>query len=126
MRRVARPGAGRSTPGRGLALVELLVAIVIIAILATVFYGLWGRGKGGKAKSTPGEAINEAKGVDCQSRLSQLRMSLSMDMMDSGQPPATIPADASSISTCPVSGKPYAYDPRTGQVACPTPGHERY
>jgi hypothetical protein len=31
-----------------------------------------------------------------------------------------------SMLVCPVSQQPYQYDPATGQVRCPTPGHMRY
>jgi len=30
------------------------------------------------------------------------------------------------VMKCPVSGKPYVYDPKTGKVHCTTPGHEGF
>ena len=34
--------------------------------------------------------------------------------------------EISSISKCPVGGEAYTYNPQTGEVHCPHPGHERY
>jgi prepilin-type N-terminal cleavage/methylation domain-containing protein len=113
---------------RGLALIELVVVIVIIALLAAAFYGLWGRKGGGGKKTIPGQAIDKAKGVECQNMLSQVRASIRMEMDSnmSDQPPPAIPSDMAPYAKCPVSGQPYTYDPRTGQVHCTTPGHEQY
>jgi len=109
----------------GLALIELIVAIIIIVILAAAFYGLWGR-KGKGDKSMPAQVKDKATGVECQSNLRQLRMSIDMEKQVSDQPPATLPSGLESISKCPISGQAYTYDARTGQVGCTTQGHERH
>jgi len=118
----------RHSRPRGLALIELLVVIVIIALLAAAFYGLWGRKGGGGKKSIPGQAMDKAKGVECQNMLSQVRASIRMEMDTnlSEQPPPQIPSDMAGYAKCPETGQPYTYDPRTGQVKCTTPGHEKY
>ena len=111
---------------RGFALIELVVAILIIALLAAVGYGLWRHGKPGE-KSIPKQAVEKAQGVDCQSMLQQVRASIQMATMDNeDKPPPSIPPDMQNYAKCPVSGQPYTYDPQTGTVKCTTPGHEAF
>ena len=112
----------RGRPRRaGLALIELLVAIIIIALLAGAFYGFWRKGKPGQ-KTIPGEAVDKAKGVECQNMLQQARAAIEMGKMDNeDRPPASLPPD---VAKCPETGQPYSYDPQTGRVWCTTPGHE--
>ena len=109
----------------GMALIELVVAIVVIAMLAAVVYGLWNHGQKGK-KSLPGQALDRAHDVECKNMLAQVRASLQMAMQESEKPPPAIPADMAAYAKCPQTGQPYVYDPNTGQVHCPTPGHEGF
>ncbi len=109
-----------------MALIELVVAIAIIAVLAVAFYGMWG-GKGdGDKKSIPEQAVDRAKDVECRNMLKQVRMSVDMEKMDTGTPPASVPSDMAPYAKCPQTGEPYAYDPQTGRVSCTTPGHESF
>jgi hypothetical protein len=109
-----------------MALIELVVAIVIIAFLAVALYGLWGRGHKGKDKSLPAQAVDRAHDVECKNMLSQVRASIQMAMQESEQPPPAIPADMAPYAKCPQTQQPYTYDPQTGQVHCTTPGHEAF
>ena len=110
----------------GLALVELLIAVVIIALLAGAVYGLYRHGKSGQ-KSTPQQAKEKALGVDCQSMLKQVRDRVYMASMDNDdRPPASLPSDILPYAKCPQTGQPYSYDPQTGRVWCTTPGHEKF
>jgi prepilin-type N-terminal cleavage/methylation domain-containing protein len=111
---------------RGLALIELVAAIAIIAVLAAVMYGVWGRGKSGEGKPLPEQAVDRAKGVECQNMLRQVRMGIDMDKMETGTPPPSIPPSLAQYAKCPQTGKPYRYDPQTGSVTCTTPGHESF
>ncbi len=127
MRRGRALCPARRDRAAGLALIELLVAIVIIALLAGAFYGLWRHGKGGQPKPTPAQAVEKAKGVDCQSMLQQVRASIQMAAMENeDRPPASIPTDMAAYAKCPETGQPYSYDPQTGRVWCTTPGHEGF
>ena len=79
------------------------------------------------ATSIPGKALAKAEGTACQSNLQQLRSSIRMDTDQSGQPPASIDkGPMAAVSTCPISGKLYNYDPQTGKVWCTTSGHEKF
>lgn len=109
----------------GFALIELLVAVIIIAILAAAVYGLWGR-KGGDEKSIPAKAMDKASGVDCQNMLKQVRMAIMMDVQAGDPAPATIPTSVAPYAKCAVSGEAYIYnqqnatDTTTYGVRCPT------
>jgi hypothetical protein len=69
--------------------------------------------------------------VECQSNLKQVRLAIDMYRQTNEHPPASV-ADlsssgvTSSILVCPISHKPYVYDPVQGEIKCVTPGHERY
>lgn len=81
-------------------------------------------------QSIPGKAVRKAVSMECQENLRQLRMMIDSDRFETedGGYPQTLESmqGAASIDKCPVSGKPYDYNPETGQVHCTTPGHEKY
>lgn len=113
----------------GMMLVELLLVVVIIALVASAYYGLGRKGsddeEGEGATTTPGQAIEAARGVECANNLRQLRMLVQTEMTLEGEYPGKLNAEAGGALThCPVSGKAYQYDPSTGRVWCTTPGHE--
>lgn len=83
------------------------------------------------SKTTMGQAIQEGHAVDCQNNLSQIRQAMQMWHTSEDRNPTTLSALSAdgvtpSILFCPVSHRPYSYDPRTGRVWCTTPGHERF
>nr|MCS7272633.1 hypothetical protein [Fimbriimonadales bacterium]MDW8051717.1 hypothetical protein [Armatimonadota bacterium] len=118
-------------------LVGVLAAVALIGILAAVwlFYGAENEPNGGASAvgapppaSRVGEVQRAAESVECRNNLSQIRTALQMRATTEETPPASLqelglPA---SMLVCPVSGQPYQYDPQTGQVRCPTPGHASY
>jgi prepilin-type N-terminal cleavage/methylation domain-containing protein len=111
---------------RGFVLIEILVVAAIILILAGAYLGLSRKGSK-QEKSIPAKSIEKAESVECMSNLNQIRQSVQMDTATGEAPPARIDTGVTaSVSKCPVSGKPYSYDPQTGKVWCTTPGHERY
>jgi len=118
----------------GFTMIELVVALALVAVLAAAMYGLYGgKGKKGgpygdllegdstkaKAESIPGKALEKARSVACDSNLNQCKQSIDMEAQDLGGFPLALPADTAPIAKCPDSGQPYQYDPTTGRVWCP-------
>ncbi|MFQ3611093.1 MAG: hypothetical protein SNJ72_06290, partial [Fimbriimonadales bacterium] len=117
-------------------LVGVLVAMAIVGVLVMtwLYYGTGGAGgRSAGAEGLPasppvsrvGEVRQSAESVECRNNLSQIRMGIQMYQTSNEANPAQltelqIPA---SMLQCPVSGQPYQYDPASGQVRCPTPGH---
>jgi len=119
---------------RGLVLIEILVVLIILGLLVAAYFGLRGRPTRkpqqaqfpGQAQTLPGRAIQKGQSVECMNNLRQLRAAVEMYQVENGTyPPQLDPAWGIPLK-CPVSGYPYRYDPQTGRVQCPTPGHERY
>lgn len=120
----------RAVRGRsGFVLVEILLVIAIIALLVVGYYGLSGRGDGEgeagvNAVSTPGRAIERGRLVECASNLRNLRGEIEIFYAENGRYPEKF-NPSGSVGSCPVSGKPYVYEPQTGRIYCTTPGHEQ-
>ncbi len=138
MRVRPRWASARRRQGGFWALIELLVVAVII-VLALVYYlnvtkqetsALGGPGNpaaAGEPTSTPGVALDRAKGVECQNNLQQIRAAIANYQAQYG----AFPPDLQSLQvglplTCPVGGEPYQYDANTGQVKCVHTRHESY
>ena len=122
---------------RGQTLVASLIVVVIILILAVVLFkgsGVFG-GKpvasrpDGKGTTVLGGVRYAAKDDVCRSNLGQLRSAIQiLDSTNDDHPPATLQETklGSDFYSCPVGHEPYQYDPATGQVRCPHPGHQNY
>lgn len=120
---------------RGNTLVGLLVVMALIAMLSVVFmYGSGTLGqhqsarKDGKGTTIPGMAEMSAQDTVCRSNLSQVRQGLMVAQGGEETHPASLqelkfPAE---VLRCPIGHEPYVYDPTTGTVTCPHPGHEKY
>ncbi|MES1227214.1 MAG: prepilin-type N-terminal cleavage/methylation domain-containing protein [Armatimonadota bacterium] len=119
---------------RGFTLVAILVVVAIIAILVIVMYG---KGAGtttaarpdGKGETIIGKSLYAAKDDVCRNDLSNLRASIAINTDPiEGTKPAKLEDThlGSQFYKCPVGGEPYNYDPKTGKVSCPHPGHESY
>ena len=126
-----RSGRRRAALSKGFALVELLVVMVVLVGLAALYFGMRGQEKKaepqfeGEAQTTLGKAVQKGESVECRTNLSQLRLMIQMEAME-GSNPAQLDVNWGVPLRCPVSGYPSGYDPQTGQVWCPTPGHEGY
>lgn len=115
-----------STARRGFVLVEILIVIAIIALIVVGYYGLTAEDDGDgplNATSTPGQALERAKLAECAANLQNLRGEIEMFHMDHDRYPERF-NPSPPIGVCPVSGKPYVYEPQTGNIRCTTPGHE--
>jgi prepilin-type N-terminal cleavage/methylation domain-containing protein len=127
-----QPQRSTSPFGRGFSLVEILVVLVILAILLAVFLPryLGGRSTTGEA-ATSAAPLDRARAVECMSNLTQLRQAHTMATTLN----ETAPASLTELQTqgvtpgmlvCPVGATPYGYDPNSGRIDCPFPGHERH
>ncbi|MEZ0325865.1 MAG: type II secretion system protein [Fimbriimonas sp.] len=120
---------------RGQTLVATLIVITIIAVLSVALWkgsGMFGAGgssrKDGKGETIIGQTMYRARDEVCRSNLNQVRSSIQINTTVEDEHPATIqdlklPAE---FSVCPIGKEPYVYDPATGKVTCPHPGHEKY
>ena len=117
---------------RGFVLIEILVVIAIIALVVVGYYGLSNKGEGtGEGEdaiekpSTPKQALDRAKLAECAANLRNLRAEIEMFQIEHGRLPEKF-NPSGAVGTCPVSGKPYVYDPQSERkIYCTTPGHEK-
>ena len=111
--------------GHGFVLVEILIVIAIIALLVVGYYGLSNNGEDETQKpSTPKQAIDRGKMVECAANLKNLRAEIELFQIEHDRYPEKF-NPSGAAGTCPVSGKPYVYNPQTGEIHCTTPGHEQ-
>lgn len=122
---------------RGNTLVGVLAAMAILMVLAiALFYGSGAFGgkaqssrKDGKGTTVLGAAKYEATDEVCRNQLSQIRQAMQIVMMSNeDQPPADVRETKlpQEFYMCPIGKEAYEYDPTTGAVKCPHPGHEKY
>lgn len=124
-----------STRSAGFSLIGLLIVIVILglAFLVVLRMNPFGGGHGptrADKKDTNMISGSFARGRDavCITNLQNCRQAVEMQKTTEGKPPTTfgeIPS-IKSIDHCPIGNEPYVYDPGTGAVRCPHPGHEKY
>lgn len=109
------------TKRRGAGLVNLLAAIVIIALLAGAFvYGpnLFKTQDEDGPQTIPGMAMQAGNLSDCQQRLPQIRSAIEMRRILDDPLPDTLEGLGlgASFVQCEVPGYEFVYDPSTGQV----------
>ncbi len=115
---------------RGFSLIEILVVMVIIVILSAVTYSVF---FGHSKNAPPGKAhnpIERAHDSECINNVHQVHLAILA--AQAGETDGKNPASLEELKlpkemlTCPVGKVPYEYDPTTGQVHCPYPGHEKF
>lgn len=119
---------------KAFSLIEILVVVAIMGILAVAFTtGMRGGASSrpdGKGTTIPGAVMMRAKDEACRSNLSQIRQMIYVQTTggEDGYPDNIsglrgLPKD---FNLCPIGKEPFTYDPATGEVHCPHPGHEKY
>lgn len=113
-----------------LVAIAIGLALVVFVLLPKMMPGEQARNIGlvqPKAGQTVvGAAMDKGKETECSSNLRQIRTVIDAARASGDQLPATLQdMKLGSITTCPMSGQAYQYDPNAGQVKCPTPGHEK-
>ncbi|MGQ9525365.1 MAG: hypothetical protein ACUVTZ_11080 [Armatimonadota bacterium] len=118
-------------------LVVFLVAAILAFVIAAVMWGHKQKPQQDKtnapanAQTIPGQAVERGHEVECMSNLRSIRQAIEMHKVTEETPPPNLAALSSAgigpqQLRCPVSGAPYQYDPSSGRVWCPTPGHEGF
>lgn len=122
---------------KGQTLAATLMVIAIIGILAVVMY-VGVDALGGQPKPSPRAdklgnstlSLSKLKAVDdvCMSNLRQVRMAVQMTRQTEDQLPMSLNdlPSVRSLASCPIGHEPFNYNPATGEVTCPHPGHEKY
>lgn len=122
---------------RGFSLVEIIVVLAILALLVGAFatggFGMFstkvaGRADG-KGNTLVGRVKYSAKDVECRSNLNQVRQAVMIFRSTNDDlPPEDITYTrlGQDFYKCPVGGEPFTYEPQSGDVKCPHPGHEKY
>lgn len=123
---------------------SLIGMLMAAAIIGVVIYLYMGQGTGpstvksssnlvdqsSKKKTVYGKAMDTGKAVDCQQRLRQIRTAIEMSKTTSEANPPTLKDAGLNVRPdyfkCPVSNQDYTYDPATGIVKCPNPGHANF
>lgn len=130
-------------PHSAFSLIEILVVILIIGLLASVLYVGFGsrtlpispqdpsqtERPDGQGTTTLGGAVARAKDEQCRQQITQLRQMIDMQTMSGDSPPASLDEVGTQPATfhrCPIGGESYSYDPSSGRVTCPHPGHEGF
>ena len=123
---------------RGSAMVGTMVTLAIICVLLVVFMkGGCGsmlsasdsKRADGKGVTIMGAAEARARDEVCKTNLAQVRQMLMIAESDNDdKPPASLADLHAPDSTlhCPIGHEAYVYDPATGKVKCPHPGHGKY
>jgi hypothetical protein len=112
-----------------------LIVIVILLMLGAVFFFGTRGSEGAKSArpdhlgtTMPSQIKYMAKDDACKTNLSNVRASIQIYNSSTDSYPPTLEDTklSKSILSCPIGHEPYEYDPATGKVHCPHPGHENY
>jgi len=113
---------------------SLLGLLIVIVIIMVAVWWLWLRPESGapqprfegEAQTTLGRALQKGESVQDIENLKQLRLMIQMYREQNEQNPPALDPNWGISLTCPVSNQPYGYDPQTGKVWDPTPGHQGF
>jgi hypothetical protein len=113
--------------------VAIIMILMVVMMKGSGWLGAPGAAQSkradGKGTTVLGAAKYAAEDTVCQSDLAQIRQSIIVyKTSNDDQAPARLEDTklGDQFYRCPVGHEAYVYDPATGQVHCPHPGHENY
>ncbi|MBX3112514.1 MAG: hypothetical protein KF857_10935 [Fimbriimonadaceae bacterium] len=126
----------RKESGRG-GLVGVIAAAAVALVLVLVFTNgssIFGGKKeperaDGQGKTLVGKSLLKAKDTVCLEQLQEDRQMIQVatDPVEETKPASLAEAKVTGdLARCPIGKEPYVYDPATGSIHCPHPGHEKY
>jgi hypothetical protein len=105
----------------------------VVAIIILVVWWIWLRPQvetkpryAGEAQTPLGRAMQSGQSVGDIEYLRQLRQQVQMEKDQTGEYPPALDSKWGLPLTAEESHLPFGYDPQTGRVWDPTPGHEAY
>jgi hypothetical protein len=119
--------------GRGMVGVLVAGALGLVVVLFFVMGGMTGSTppprEDGKGTTLVGRVAYEAKDEVCKSNLGQVKQAIQMatDPVEGAFPSSLEETKlGADFLKCPIGKEAYVYDPTTGKVTCPHPGHQAY
>lgn len=80
-----------------------------------------------------GQSMARSKDAVCMNNLRQIRDAVEIAKTSGADDADALPKTLAEVrglgndmKQCPIGKEPYEYDPATGKVHCPHPGHEKY
>jgi hypothetical protein len=114
---------------------SMIGLLISTAIVLVAVWWIWLRPAGGvekpkrfanEATNPIGSALQRGQSVDDMNNIKQLGLAIQMEKDQTGSYPAALDPKWGIPLKSGVSGYDYKYDPTTGRVWDPTPGHEAY
>lgn len=81
-----------------------------------------------EGETVVGQSMARAKDAVCMDNLKQIRMAIQVQQGAEEEPPPSLDGLKlpKEMLYDPIGKEPYEYDPETGKVKCPHPGHGKY
>ena len=124
------PVLARRADLRALGLVEILVVCVILVALAAFLMPRY-FGNSRTPAGKPASVMARAHDTECMANIRSVRQAV--EVFKTSDPDGKNPQSLTELRElgpdfrqCPVGKVPYRYDPSTGEVHCPYPGHEQF
>jgi hypothetical protein len=106
---------------RSLGILPVVGSLVVVALLIVVALQIYGGGKHGDGQTVT-EPIERAAIIQCKTQIRNLATMIGMYSAENGRYPAGL-RDLENVTDemlyCPVTRRPYSYDPTSGKVWCP-------
>lgn len=111
----------KSNVGKIIGLISIIISLLVGAILLVTSINIYtgGRNQGAESVTAP---IERAKSVECLSQIRKIEMAIQIYYVENTRYPERLEGitDLSNQDLyCPLTQKPYNYEPTTGRVRCP-------